>query len=212
MNNIARVPTFSDAEIRNQISIYPATFPRTNCRWDGYVRIADCLGPVAQTVWNYTRLDNPLCIKGSGNAGTVTATGTRLDNVFVYGATYSVNLTIIFQNGRQVRCTGLRITIPDAGNCDMCRRGKSSAEDNPNALINIYPNPTSSAISIESNEFNINKIEIYDAVGKLCLQQQTELTNNFYLDVSKLEQGFYFVKIYDKNDTLLETQKLLIQK
>lgn len=59
--------------------------------------------------------------------------------------------------------------------------------------IFIYPNPTSDRLYFDMpNNIAVEKIEIYDAIGKRVLSSQV---NNNSVDVFNLTSGIYFVKI-----------------
>lgn len=59
----------------------------------------------------------------------------------------------------------------------------------------IYPNPSNDIIRIDSNS-DINKIEIYSVNGG----KQLEEIYNSSVDISTLESGMYFLKIYSENE------------
>lgn len=59
--------------------------------------------------------------------------------------------------------------------------------------ITIYPNPATSFLNI-SYEFPIEKIEIYNSLGKKILE-----CNSSTIDVHGLNSGIYFLKIYTEN-------------
>jgi len=92
----------------------------------------------------------------------------------------------------------------------------TAASTNDKSSLNsltVYPNPAtenaSIIISLKENK-NLN-ISIYDASGKIIFTQLMEASaglNNFSLPIQNFENGFYFVKVNDKNSAL--TQKLLI--
>ena len=62
--------------------------------------------------------------------------------------------------------------------------------------INFYPNPGSESINFKFNQADckINKIEVYDAMGQIVINQTSSENNT--LDVSNLSKGIYFVSIY----------------
>ncbi len=68
-----------------------------------------------------------------------------------------------------------------------------SLEENTQYLanidINIYPNPTSDIINIESGE-NISNIELYNLSGELLSKQ-----NSLTIDAANLANGTYFIKM-----------------
>ncbi len=66
-------------------------------------------------------------------------------------------------------------------------------ENESTPLINLYPNPAQSSITIESDQDVITKIEILDMTGRMVMRPQSnEFTN---LNISHLENGVYFVRV-----------------
>jgi len=72
-----------------------------------------------------------------------------------------------------------------------------------NSKISIYPNPTTGVFTVNGN--GITKIEIADVTGKTIM---TSEVNNF--DLSKENNGIYFVKVYYNNS--VKIQKLILNK
>ncbi len=72
-----------------------------------------------------------------------------------------------------------------------------------NNTISIYPNPTTGVFTVNGN--GITKIEIADVTGKTII---TSETNNF--DLSKENNGIYFVKVYYNNS--VKIKKLILNK
>ena len=70
----------------------------------------------------------------------------------------------------------------------------------------LYPNPTSNFITIET--IDINKIEIYNSVGKL-ITVANKLCNKITIDVNSYKKGIYYVKTSSKLG--INTQKLIIE-
>ena len=60
--------------------------------------------------------------------------------------------------------------------------------------VQLYPNPTSNNISVNSN-LTIDKLEVYDLYGKLI----TSIVNSKSINIENLASGMYFVKIYAGN-------------
>ncbi|MBX2934523.1 MAG: T9SS type A sorting domain-containing protein [Ferruginibacter sp.] len=109
-----------------------------------------------------------------------------------------------------------RVTEPtDTLITSLASRSDYTLESNNNSIIKIadcntvivvdsnistkpfimYPNPTKGLVFVKSN-FTAEKIELYNVMGQLCLQE----TNIKSLDVSHLANGLYFVKFfYNKN-------------
>jgi hypothetical protein len=59
--------------------------------------------------------------------------------------------------------------------------------------LKVYPNPTNSIINIQS-DFTINTIELYDIQGRI-LSTSLENSNDVNFDISKRQNGLYFLKI-----------------
>ena len=74
---------------------------------------------------------------------------------------------------------------------------------NQNLLISIYPNPTNSILSIETQE-KITSISLINILGK-----KTNISNfeNNKIDVSALQNGVYFIEIATEKG--LQTQKFI---
>ena len=93
------------------------------------------------------------------------------------------------------------------------------AYENPGTLSNdefslpsnnykIYPNPTTTGVfTITSHNNKSEKLEIYDAIGKIVVEAQS-ITSK--VDVSNLNSGIYIVKITEENKVQI-TKKLIIQ-
>lgn len=74
----------------------------------------------------------------------------------------------------------------------------------------IYPNPTSDYIVVNSNNDNVLKVEVIDAMGKSMIVK--EIRNNNFIDIQSLKCGLYFVMIYDENTNLLSRKKIIIKR
>lgn len=72
-----------------------------------------------------------------------------------------------------------------------------------NSIV-VYPNPTSETINISST-IPINKIELYDLLGKLVLT--TKEVNK--LKINQLETGTYFLKLISEKGNVIK--KIIIK-
>ncbi len=73
--------------------------------------------------------------------------------------------------------------------------------------MNIYPNPTSSFINIESYN-NIQKVEIYNTTGQII--QSFSINNSLAkLDVSNLKSGIYLIKV--RHEKGINTYRVVIE-
>jgi hypothetical protein len=74
------------------------------------------------------------------------------------------------------------------------------------SLFNIYPNPVSDRIYIET-EVEVEEITIYDIYGKKLFEiDNSQLTKNrLQLDIEHLNSGTYFIKV---NETVKKFIKM----
>jgi trimeric autotransporter adhesin len=73
---------------------------------------------------------------------------------------------------------------------------------------NIYPNPSRGEINIRCNNFQIDKIEIYDVSGNKIQSVSCNHADNYQIH-SNLAKGEYFIRIFSGLKT--KTQKLMIE-
>lgn len=74
--------------------------------------------------------------------------------------------------------------------------------------VQVYPNPTSNMINIKlkTNSVYINEINLIDLNGKKVLHTTNEKnTNLINLDVSNIDNGFYFIEMYTESERLINT-------
>ncbi len=90
------------------------------------------------------------------------------------------------------------LTVTDlCGNTNTCNaivtvNSTISIEDYRILKFDLYPNPTTGKINIESDT-SIFKISFYSKLGQLILENK----NQTEIDISNLSQGIYFVKVED---------------
>ena len=73
------------------------------------------------------------------------------------------------------------------------------------ASVTLYPNPTNATLNIQSTEL-VTKIEIYALDGK---RVQNLVAPTHAIDVSTLESGYYFCKVYSQSGNV--TKKFVKQ-
>ena len=64
--------------------------------------------------------------------------------------------------------------------------------------IKVFPNPSSSIFKIVSDT-NIDKITIFDTLGKEIL---TQTQNNNEINIEKLSKGIYLIEIFSENEKI----------
>ena len=77
--------------------------------------------------------------------------------------------------------------------------------------INVYPNPASDAINIETGNVKIKTIEIRDILGNVVYSKTGDLSDE-RISVHSLSNGLYLIVVKDSNNNVLATEKLIIQK
>lgn len=75
-----------------------------------------------------------------------------------------------------------------------------------NVGINIFPNPSEGLFTIQSN-FNYNKIEVLDLLGRKVLANNSHLSE---LNLSNFSKGTYILQLTDANNTIVRRQ-LIVQ-
>lgn len=73
--------------------------------------------------------------------------------------------------------------------------------------INVYPNPTSDYLSIESPPL-VTEVQIVNTIGQVVAAHSLSKPNT-QLDISELNAGIYFLNFYTKN-SILQTLRLSI--
>lgn len=87
-----------------------------------------------------------------------------------------------------------------AGDCSLL----STIENEIEKQVTVYPNPTSSKITISNSAKKYTEISIYTALGiKIYFQKSNEINNE--IDVSNLKSGIYFIVLSDEYSTIVKT-------
>ncbi|HLG35519.1 MAG TPA: T9SS type A sorting domain-containing protein [Bacteroidia bacterium] len=61
--------------------------------------------------------------------------------------------------------------------------------------ISLSPNPATNEIRVQSADFKVESVEIYDVLGERCLTPALSQGEGVRVDVSALSAGIYFVKV-----------------
>lgn len=124
--------------------------------------------------------------KGFVNSGNYTPTS---DGAIFHLLCYHEGENLIYLN-------------PTYNACDIDEIDESNVKNN----ISVYPNPANGIVRIlNTNDFNISKIEIIDLLGRTVISTN----NSDEIDVSNLPEGQYIVKIH--GDSII-VKKISISK
>lgn len=77
-------------------------------------------------------------------------------------------------------------------------------------LITLFPNPAADEITVESTE-EIQRLQVTDINGKAILEIESVNKNTVNIDISAVNNGFYFVKSFDKQGRIT-FNKFIVQK
>ncbi|MGS2727298.1 aryl-sulfate sulfotransferase [Psychroserpens sp. BH13MA-6] len=88
---------------------------------------------------------------------------------------------------------------PDLTECESL-----SVQDVAMSNVTIFPNPTSHSIQINS-QFDIDLIEVYSLVGQKVIVSKNQTS----IDLSNLDSGVYFIKVY--SDSRNYSQRIIKQ-
>lgn len=88
------------------------------------------------------------------------------------------------------------------------RNNVGISENNFSSRISIYPNPATNEIRIQSAEFRIERIDVYDLVGEKILHRTCNRENKIVLDVKTLPVGIYFITVTDEQNNSV-TKKIV---
>jgi hypothetical protein len=99
-------------------------------------------------------------------------------------------------------------TITHSEEFDICVTGIVSTKDFDNKVsnLNVYPNPVRSTINI-SDDSIVDEVVIYNLLGKPVKRFNTMMNNS--LDLSELRDGVYLVGMYNEEQGLLKTSRIL---
>jgi uncharacterized repeat protein (TIGR02543 family) len=81
---------------------------------------------------------------------------------------------------------------------------KQGIDDVITANVNLYPNPATDVVRVESGDWKVESVEVVDMNGRIVLRQ-TSLT----IDVTSLSAGTYFVRLTGDQSTAV--RKLIVK-
>ncbi len=114
-------------------------------------------------------------------------------------AEQNIIFRIVFQSDESVTNQGVIID-------DFLISGTLASDSFDSNSISIYPNPSSGIYNITSNNYPIEKIEVYDITGKIIESEvNLEITNNStVLNLTQVSSGLYFVRISANNQKIIK--------
>jgi hypothetical protein len=104
----------------------------------------------------------------------------------------------------------MKVTVTTAG-CRLLNPESTPLIENTD--IKVFPNPTSSNISVQFTTINVGTcILLYDVNGKLVKEESNIKENNLKVDfdISSFAKGIYFIKVVEGTNTAY-FNKLVLQ-
>lgn len=172
------------------ITVHPApvaSFTTTNPTANTIDFTDASTGSIASWSWDfgdlsYSSLQNPTHLYASAGMYYVCLTVTSADSC---SATYCDSVNVI-----------------DVG----------ITEQNTSSGISIIPNPSTGKFKVQSSKFNLERIEIYDALGQEIFFRQVKQNSLLFseFDITGMDNGIYYLKI--SNGTAKNMFKLIVNK
>ena len=86
---------------------------------------------------------------------------------------------------------------------EACGKTKTDGIEELATSLNIYPNPVSDKLYIET-EVEIEEVVVYDVYGRHQVTETPSRQGNLSVDVSNLNSGVYFVKVVTENGEVVK--------
>jgi hypothetical protein len=93
---------------------------------------------------------------------------------------------------------------------DKC--GESGITDNEIEEIEAYPNPVSEFLVVSGQKLAGITIELYNLLGQKMSPSIEAKNQGYRLGVQALPEGIYLLQIRDRNDNLIKTERIVIQR
>ncbi len=193
-----------NSSVSNSGWVGPFSFTTLPCTPAQNVMVSDITTNGAQANWDSTALFWNLSY---GPSGFDPANGTIASNLSNPQYTFTgLSNNTAYEFYIQDSCAlGLN---PWQGPFTFNTASPSSIKTPANSIFQLYPNPAKSTVTITLNNQKTAKLNVYNQIGSLILQQDlnTKITN---LDVLALPSGVYLFTISEGGKSA--TQKIVIQ-
>ncbi len=156
---------------------------------------------------------NPVTIAYNGNLGVNCNTFSNPDYNFINDTAFISSIITDGANINSLNVIGTNSYFTSNNEqvyteSDFCEYFGINEIDQKNDFT-IYPNPTSSNFTIESDYFNSEQsIEIHDNVGRVLLTLEN-LNQSIQINASSFKSGIYFVVLKNNNEAL-SSKRLVI--
>jgi PKD repeat protein len=86
----------------------------------------------------------------------------------------------------------------------------TSLKENNDNLFQISPNPTTGLVRMDFAENSVNEYRVYDAIGRVLIQQKVSYQGYQTIDLNHLPNGTYFIEAL--NDYQHSTKRIVLSK
>lgn len=92
-----------------------------------------------------------------------------------------------------------------------CNRLVGVDEESEDAYgVNVYPNPSSDRVAVQTTRSSICKVELFNPIGSLIYSESGLEVGAVIIDVNALATGLYSVRVYLKDGTT-EVRKIIVE-
>ncbi len=91
----------------------------------------------------------------------------------------------------------------------FCLNSTTSIDEMTVNDVNIYPNPTSGMVIIESGVSSTYQLNIYNAVGQIIFKAQNLVDRKKQIDLSGYTKGIYIIQVQTEKETI--TKRLILR-
>jgi hypothetical protein len=154
--------------------------------------------------------DYIIAIKDQTGATTVASYAAPLETLNLDGAAIVV-LASGFLNpsvNSNGPAFGLWVALPAGGNLVELPVGYASIEESNSAQPMMFPNPANENLTINLNGFEAESIQIISMDGKVVYNNAI-VAENFQVDLSAIENGFYIVQLTNSNGVNSQTIQVI---
>ncbi len=166
-----------------------------------YTSVLTTSGGCDSTIVTNLTVEAPIDESVTVSGITITSNETNASATYQWIDCDNSNLPIAGETGQSFTPstpTGNYAVVVTVGSCSdtsVCTLiDYSSLDEHAAQHISIYPNPTSSNVTIEW-EGEINAIEVTDAKGKLVRRVNDFTGNSYQLELTEYSSGVYFIHI-----------------
>ncbi|MFK7981669.1 MAG: T9SS type A sorting domain-containing protein [Saprospiraceae bacterium] len=140
----------------------------------------------------YTKIDQ-LVLNGEGSIAKVSflIEGDVIDLLVIDTVTFTIDSILVLDN----KLTPIPIVPSELKLAVDKEFTVSTVQTNLTSAINLFPNPNKGLLVIESSNAAIENIMLFNAYGRMVLEQKLDKVGLQVVDIQHIPNGMYFAKI-----------------